>query len=125
MGDRFSLLLLPAPEAFPESLPARHALIRRRRSLFPSYGAAGALLVVLLWVYYSSEIFLLGAEFTRAYSVRLGSRSDLQGIVHAEKAPPKQVSNLGTIHQREVQAWIVITGVLTIVAARLLRSRRS
>lgn len=43
-----------------------------------SYGAAGALLVVLLWVYYSAEIFLLGAEFTRAYSVRHGSRTDLK-----------------------------------------------
>lgn len=45
-----------------------------------SYGAAGALLIVLLWVYYSSEIFLFGAEITRAYSVRHGSRSDLKGI---------------------------------------------
>jgi uncharacterized BrkB/YihY/UPF0761 family membrane protein len=35
-----------------------------------SYAAAGALLVVLLGVYYSSEVFLLGAELTRAYSVR-------------------------------------------------------
>jgi membrane protein len=42
-----------------------------------SYGAAGGLLVALLWVYYSSEIFLFGAEFTRAYSVRHGSRKDL------------------------------------------------
>ena len=41
-----------------------------------SYGAAGGLLVMLLWVYYSPQIFLLGAEFTRAYSVRHGSRSD-------------------------------------------------
>ncbi len=46
-----------------------------------SYGAAGGLLVILLWVYYSSEIFLLGAEFTRAYSVRHGSRSDLEPTV--------------------------------------------
>ncbi|MER8951360.1 YihY/virulence factor BrkB family protein [Mesorhizobium sp. M0833] len=46
-----------------------------------SYGAAGALLVVLLWVYYSAEIFLLGAEFTRAYSVRHGSRTDLKNKV--------------------------------------------
>ncbi|RUU89901.1 MAG: YihY/virulence factor BrkB family protein [Mesorhizobium sp.] len=46
-----------------------------------SYGAAGGLLVILLWVYYSSEIFLLGAEFTRAYSVRHGSRSDLGTLV--------------------------------------------
>ena len=45
-----------------------------------TYGAAGGLLVMLLWVYYSSEIFLLGAEFTRAYAVRHGSRSDLAPI---------------------------------------------
>jgi len=35
-----------------------------------SYGAAGGLLIMLLWVYYSSQIFLLGAEFTRAYTRR-------------------------------------------------------
>jgi membrane protein len=56
-----------------------------------SYGAAGGLLVILLWVYYSSEIFLLGAEFTRAYSIRDGSRSDLNALVErplpAEQTP--------------------------------------
>jgi hypothetical protein len=31
-----------------------------------SYGAAGAFLIILLWVYYPAQIFLLGAEFTRA-----------------------------------------------------------
>ncbi len=39
-----------------------------------SYGAAGGLLIALLWVFYSSVIFLVGAEITRAYSVRYGSR---------------------------------------------------
>ncbi|ESY70675.1 ribonuclease BN [Mesorhizobium sp. LNHC252B00] len=48
-----------------------------------SYGAAGGLLVILLWVYYSSEIFLLGAEFTRAYSVRHGSRPDLEILIRS------------------------------------------
>ena len=33
-----------------------------------TYGAAGALLVILLWVYYSAQIFLLGAEFTKTWS---------------------------------------------------------
>jgi len=33
-----------------------------------AYGAAGTLLVVLLWIYYSVQIFLLGAEFTRAWA---------------------------------------------------------
>lgn len=38
-----------------------------------SYGAAGALIVVLLWVYYSAQVFLLGAEFTRAWAAREGA----------------------------------------------------
>jgi membrane protein len=33
-----------------------------------SYGAAGALIALLLWVYYSTQIFLLGAEFTKAHA---------------------------------------------------------
>ena len=48
-----------------------------------TYGAAGGLLVTLLWVYYSSEIFLLGAEFTRAYALRHGSRSDRAAIAES------------------------------------------
>jgi membrane protein len=38
-----------------------------------SYGAAGAILVLLLWVYYSGLIFYFGAEFTKAYADRYGS----------------------------------------------------
>ncbi len=37
------------------------------------FGAAASLVVVLLWVYYSAQIFLFGAEFTRVYSHRFGS----------------------------------------------------
>jgi membrane protein len=39
-----------------------------------SFGAAGALIVLLLWVYYSAQIFLLGAEFTKIYANRHGSK---------------------------------------------------
>lgn len=38
------------------------------------FGAAASLIVVLLWVYYSAQIFLFGAEFTWVYSHRYGSR---------------------------------------------------
>ncbi len=38
-----------------------------------TYGAAGSVILVLLWVYYSAQILLFGAEFTRAYAYRLGS----------------------------------------------------
>jgi membrane protein len=38
-----------------------------------SYGAAGTLVVVIVWVYYSAQIFFYGAEFTREYARRSGS----------------------------------------------------
>jgi membrane protein len=44
-----------------------------------TYGAAGGLIVLLLWVYYSAEIFLLGAEFTKAYAERRDARSGAVG----------------------------------------------
>ena len=43
-------------------------------SFVSTYGAAGSVIVVLVWVYYSSQIILLGAEFTRAYVERFGPR---------------------------------------------------
>jgi len=33
-----------------------------------AYGAAGSLVVILIWVYYASQIFLFGAEFTAVYA---------------------------------------------------------
>lgn len=41
-----------------------------------AYGAAGSFVVLLLWVYYSALIFLLGAEFTYSYACELGSRRE-------------------------------------------------
>jgi membrane protein len=38
-----------------------------------SYGAAGSLVILLLWVYYSSVILYFGAEFTKAYAAQYGS----------------------------------------------------
>ena len=88
-----------------------------------AYGAAGALLIVFLWVYYSSEIFLLGAEFTRAYSLRIRTSN-------APDRASEQHPNGGralTLHQTtsgidntpkssEVGGSLVGSPVLTIVA---------
>ncbi|MDB6045974.1 MAG: rbn [Gammaproteobacteria bacterium] len=38
-----------------------------------TYGAAGSVILVLVWVYYSAQIFLFGAEFTRSYAYHFGS----------------------------------------------------
>lgn len=45
-----------------------------RSGISSRFGAAGSLVVVLLWVYYSAQVFLFGAEFTWAYSHKFGSR---------------------------------------------------
>jgi membrane protein len=44
-----------------------------KSSVASSYGAAGSLIVLLLWVYYSSQILFFGAEFTQVYANRFGS----------------------------------------------------
>lgn len=75
-----------------------------------SYGAAGGLLVILLWVYYSSEIFLLGAEFTRAYSVRHGSRSDLGALVRND-LPARRVVASRTEKQSNAAGVVVLFAV--------------
>ena len=41
-----------------------------------SFGAAGSVIALLLWVYYSAQIFFLGAEFTRQYALWFGSLRD-------------------------------------------------
>jgi membrane protein len=38
-----------------------------------SYGAVGSMMILLLWVYYSCQILLFGAEFTRVYAGRHGA----------------------------------------------------
>lgn len=45
------------------------------RSTIPTtYGAAGSLAILMLWIYYSAQIFFLGAEFTQVYARTYGSR---------------------------------------------------
>ena len=43
-------------------------------SIASTYGAAGSVVVILVWVYYSAQVILLGAEFTRAYVEEFGRR---------------------------------------------------
>ena len=62
------------------------ALYIGRSDIASSYGAAGALIVVLLWIFYTAQIFLLGAEFTHAFATRYGSHAVPEGI--AERSDP-------------------------------------
>ncbi len=57
-----------------------------------AYGAIGSILVLLLWAYYSAQIFFLGAEFTQCYARRCGSKS-------APQPPPAPVTTEASTRQ--------------------------
>jgi len=60
-----------------------------RMNVAESYGTAGSLIVILLWIYYSTVTFLLGAEFTRAYAECFGSHAE-HAAVETERAAPRR-----------------------------------
>ena len=64
-----------------------------------AYGAAGSLVIVLVWVYYSAQILLFGAEFTQVYANRLGER--IVPTPDAEVINPKKAAAGETIKRRD------------------------
>ncbi len=56
-----------------------------------AYGTAGSLVIVLIWVYYSSQILLFGAEFTQVYTNRIGAR--IMPSEHAVVADPQKADD--------------------------------
>jgi membrane protein len=63
-----------------------------KASVASSYAAAGSLVVVLIWVYYAAQVFLLGAEFTRVYAEAHGSRRPLPASSAPSGASPRVTS---------------------------------
>ena len=65
-----------------------------KASIGSTYGAAGSLVIMLVWVYYSAQIFFLGAEFTQTYANCFGSRPlerfDRAKQVRESVAPPER-----------------------------------
>jgi membrane protein len=57
-----------------------------------TYGAAGSIVVLLLWVYYASQIVLLGAEFTRVYTQRNGVDRKPQNFAKRDPDAPKKAT---------------------------------
>lgn len=64
-----------------------------------SFGAAGSLVLLLVWIYYSAQILFFGAEFTQVYANNYGSKilpegeeaaSQLSGTAQAERKPTKE-----------------------------------
>lgn len=87
-----------------------------------TYGAAGALVLLLAWIYYSSQILLLGAEFTQVFARRYGSKIVSVGVVQnpIDKLTdvvevPEELEKEGAIEQDEEE-------VLESIHARTQRS---
>jgi membrane protein len=64
-----------------------------RSSVSSAYGAAGSLVILLLWVYYSAQILFLGAEFTQVYANRFGKK--LEPAANAMWAPGQKAAQAG------------------------------
>ncbi|WP_342618367.1 YihY/virulence factor BrkB family protein [Rhodoferax sp. GW822-FHT02A01] len=64
-----------------------------RSGVASGFGAAGSLVVILLWIYYSAQIFLIGAEFTWVYANTFGLRRPhpIQGVHPHESTPIARV----------------------------------
>jgi membrane protein len=63
-------------------------------TLASSYGVAGSLIVLLVWVYYSAQIMFLGAEFTQVYANQYGKKiipTD-NAVLISEQKPGKPVT---------------------------------
>jgi membrane protein len=60
-------------------------------SIASSYGAAGSMMILLLWVYYSCQILLFGAEFTRVWAARHGAKvkAEAFAVKDPEAVKPK------------------------------------
>ena len=64
-----------------------------RSSVASAYGAAGSLVLLLIWVYYSAQILFYGAELTQVYARRHGSRLGLPAGERAVSAPVVATEN--------------------------------
>lgn len=71
-----------------------------RSAVASTFGAAASMAVMLIWVYYSAQIFLMGAEFTWVYSHRLGSRRGQARPGPAQATPTRRGNGANEIDRR-------------------------
>lgn len=72
-----------------------------RSATASTYGAAGSLVIVVLWIYYSAQILFFGAEFTQVYANRFGSR--VQPAPDAVPTTERQRLEEGMPRERDVK----------------------
>ena len=88
------------------------------------FGAAGTLVVVLLWIYYSAIIFLLGAEFTRAWSGKEEAKPEDARLRQEAKAAPPKADPQDAADLQAIVTTAAVAGGLSLLR-RLWRGRRA
>jgi membrane protein len=71
-------------------------------SLASAFGAAGSLVLMLFWIYYSAQIFLFGAEFTRVYTLHRGS--PVAPTTNAVFVTPEELACQGMPRSEDLEA---------------------
>jgi membrane protein len=86
-----------------------------------SYGAAGSVVLLLLWVYYSAQVFLIGAEFTRLHADHRGKIARPEEYAEPCDPPGRRDTENQPQRHREVQA----TETQRIPATEAQRAQRN
>jgi membrane protein len=92
-------------------------------SVGSSFGAAGSLVLLLLWIYYSTQILLFGAEFTQVYANKFGSKIVPAGEEVTEQFTPTPRS--GRQPSREFQPQLAAPGVAAITTRESRMERQN
>jgi membrane protein len=86
-----------------------------------SFGAAGSLVLLLLWIYYSAQILLFGAEFTQVYANKYGSKIVPEGEEESTEPAATPEAGRKPVRQPEPQLAIPAASAITARENRLER----
>jgi membrane protein len=91
-------------------------------SVGSAYGAAGSVVVLLVWIYYSAQVFFLGAEFTQVYARSQGSMRSQQPAPQPDSQPSGTASTPKERHARPSPQpeSSLVTGVASVTLASVL-----
>lgn len=86
-----------------------------RNAAATTYATAGALFVLIIWIYYSAQIFYFGAEFTKVYAYTFGSKRNLN--------PDLPEESRATVNTNMKKGFVIlfITGILSFIGGFALK----